>query len=125
MSSSDQKIKIVLICCIIIHVITSIALGANFITFSSLLFLNLLSAAAIILYWIIKQLRIAKHYFELRELVVLCLEGLICSFSLYAFFSNSWSLLTRIFSWGIFAIHLLALVAFLVFMLTFKMKKLF
>lgn len=87
--------------------------------------LNTITSASILFYWIRKQLRITQHIYELREMVVLCLEIIFLGISVYTFFINlpiQWLTIT---GYVISGIHFIVLIVFLIFTLTFKMKKLF
>ena len=90
-----------------------------------ILILNLASSFSILLYWIIKQLRIKKHYYESREIIVLSFEILIflvSSFSVFTHILPGW---LKFIEYVFYGSHLIALIAFLFFALTFKMKRLF
>ena len=87
--------------------------------------LNAVVAAGLITYWIQNELRITQHYIETREIIVLSLEGLILLFSVYTLMavrSDNWVRITHYF---IFSVNLAAMILFLIFMLTFKITKLF
>lgn len=86
--------------------------------------LNLLSALSIIIYWAWKQMRIKQHFFELREIIVLCFELSIASIAAYLLISGSHPNTVTILQYIFFGIHFLSLVLFFIFMLTFKMKRL-
>ena len=86
--------------------------------------LNLITALVILFYWIQKEIRIQQHMTELREIVVLCFEVIVIGCVVYSLATKQWSNWIRIVHYVVFGIHLLALLLFLIFMLTFKMKRL-
>ena len=86
--------------------------------------LNLITALSILFYWIQKEIRIQQHMTELREIVVLCFEVIVIGCVVYSLATKQWSHWIRIVHYVVFGIHLLALLLFLIFMLTFKMKRL-
>jgi len=77
-------------------------------------------------YWIWNKLRPPKRSkTERREIIIFSAEGLFVAIALYALFSgslNDWLIITQ---YIIFALHAVVLILFLIFMLTFKIKKLF
>jgi hypothetical protein len=88
-------------------------------------FLNGLTALTLIAYWVLREIRITQHFIETREIVVLSIEALIIAISVYSILSaflNSW---IKVAQYCIFGVHFLCLVLFLIFMLTFKMDRLF
>ncbi len=124
MSNSDKRISAAVAFGIIIHLVI---LTLGFIIpsfFISTPLLNLIVGLSILAYWLQKQIRITQHYFELREFVVLSSEVIVIA-------SAVCSLLMRQIQWlsvaqvVILSVHLIALLVFFVFMITFKMKKLF
>ncbi len=90
-----------------------------------ILILNFSLSLVVLLYWIIKQLRIKIHYFELRELVVLSLEVVILVSSCFAIFQDVLPKWFQMIEYVFFGIQFIALILFLIFALTFRMKKLF
>jgi hypothetical protein len=125
MKLSDKQVKAVVVCCILVYLLTLVASEFILHTMFYFLFLNALSSASVIFYWITRQLKITSHHFERREMVVLALEFVACIFSIYAMFTNRLTATLIVASYSIFTIHLLALVAFMIFMMTFKITKLF
>jgi len=88
-------------------------------------FLNGLTALMLIAYWVLREIRVTQHFIETREIVVLSIEALIIAISVYSILSaflNSW---IKVAQYCIFGVHFLCLVLFLIFMLTFKMDRLF
>ena len=86
--------------------------------------LNLLSGLSLLLYWVQKQFRITQHHFEWREINVLGFELLVIGFAFYALMSKAEYSWLRLLHHVFWVLHFLCLAAFLVFLLTFKMKKL-
>jgi hypothetical protein len=87
--------------------------------------LNIAVALLIIVYWIQKQLRIDQHFIETRELVVLGIETLIIATATYFINTAHRYYWLKIIQYWVFGIHLALLLLFIVFMLTFKMNRLF
>ncbi len=86
--------------------------------------LNIASWATVVGYWLIRQLQIQQHYIETREMVILGLELLILVLAIYTIISGTklkWIVTAQ---YIFFSIHLLVLVAALIFMFTFKINKL-
>jgi hypothetical protein len=125
MSISDKQMNMILILVIIIYlaVLVTGLWKHELVNYCS--FLNAATGAAIIVYWVQKQIGITQHIVEAREIAVLCLEGLIAGMAIYAIFASPTPYWLKIMQYIIFGVHLSLLVLFLVFMLTFKMKKLF
>jgi len=86
--------------------------------------LNLASAAAIILYWTVRQLKIQQHTIELREIVVLGAELIVIACALYVIAAGNKFNWLKVVQYIVFAIHFLLLLLALIFMLTFKMNRL-
>jgi len=90
-----------------------------------LTWLNLLTAAVIIIYWVEHEIRIKQHFPDLKEVSMLAFEISLAGISVYALLSNNVYTWIKIVQYTSFCLHSLALVLFLVFMLTFKITKLF
>ena len=86
--------------------------------------LNLASAAAIILYWTVRQLKIQQHTIELREIVVLGAELIVIACAVYVIAAGNKFNWLKVVQYIFFAIHFLLLLLALIFMLTFKMNRL-
>ena len=87
-------------------------------------YLNAIVVIGILIFWVSQNLNLQQHYFEFREAFVLCLEACILIFALYSILGFQNNTLKTINYIG-FALHLLAAVGLLVFILTFKITKLF
>lgn len=86
--------------------------------------LNLVAGASVLFYWIQKQLRITQHLFDTAEIIMVGFEMILIASTVYLLVSKkaiNWIVLLQ---YVFFAIHLLALLLFFVFMLCFKMKRL-
>ena len=86
--------------------------------------LNLASAAAIILYWTVRQLKIQQHTIELRDIVVLGAELIVIACAVYVIAAGNKFNWLKVVQYILFAIHFLLLLLALIFMLTFKMNRL-
>ena len=125
MSHADKRTSAIVAIIVLIH----IAILITFLFLPTLSYLtaatNLVIGSSICIYWIQKQLRITQHIFELRETIALTLEVVVIGCSIYSLLvseQTAWLSTANLF---ILIVHLLMLLAFLVFMLTFKMKKMF
>jgi hypothetical protein len=125
MTTSDKKVKTILIAGVLIYAITVLFEVSTVHSLSYISGINSITSFLLIFYWISKQIHITKHYFELREVSVLLLEILFFSFSIYQIFFNSFNDWVVTFQYIIFGIHFITLILFLIFMMTFKIKKLF
>lgn len=86
--------------------------------------LNIVAALAVVGYWVIRQLQIEQHYFDVREMIVLGIEIIICIAAIYSIASGNkykWIIITQ---YAVFGLHLMALVIAVIFMFTFKITKL-
>ncbi|MEO5594150.1 MAG: hypothetical protein ABIR15_00290 [Chitinophagaceae bacterium] len=87
---------------------------------------NAVAGLLLMAYWIWNKLRPLKRSItERREIFVFSTEGLFVALALYALFlreSPDWLIITQ---YIIFTLHAITLILFLIFMLTFKIKKLF
>ena len=125
MSHSDKRISAAIAFIILIHIaILTISLLISDLSFLIAL-INLLVSSSICIYWIQKQIRITQRIFELRERIVLSLEIVVIVCSVYSMFIDTHTVWLTVVNFFILGIHILLFLAFFVFMLTFKMKKLF
>lgn len=125
MCKADQWVRIILWISILVHVIVLVVgLMASKLSFLTA-WINLIVGTSILLYWIQKQLRIELHIFEMREWIVLGFELVVVGTSLYLIATKQWSGGVRVLQYIFFGFHLLALILLAVFLLTFKMKRLF
>lgn len=124
MSKSDQWANIILVIFIVLHLSVLII---GFISGKApwlAVILNLIVGLSIVIYWLQKELRIVQHNIESTEIIVLCFEVAVIGLSIYLLSSGRWTNWLKTVQYVFFGIHFLCLVAFLVFMLTFKMNKL-
>lgn len=125
MSKADQWVIIVVGSMLLIHVIVLIAgLATNMFPYFAGI-VNTMIGMAVLVYWIQKQLRIEDPVYEMREWMVLLFEVAVAGISVYTIASRQWTTPLRVLLYVFFGIHLLALILLLIFMLTFKMKRLF
>lgn len=125
MSRSDQWLTIFVVTVALIHVAAFFTGSVTQKLFFPLAIVNLVSGSSILIYWIQKQLRITQHIFEGREMAVLGLEAVIVFVTAYSLASNHWTSWTRVFQYIVFGIHVIILLLFIIFILTFRMKRLF
>ncbi|AYB29922.1 hypothetical protein [Chryseolinea soli] len=123
MSTADKQISAAVALVALIHAailitaLVSPGLGA-------IVYLNLIVSVSLLLYWVQKQIRIQQHVVELREVVALAFETAVAGCSIYALTGTParWLWVTHVVISGV---HFLAVLAFFIFMLTFRIKKLF
>jgi len=124
MSKTDSWINVIVIVVIAVYVITWIfgLVTHKLVNYFSVI--NATTALTILIYWIQKQMHITQHYIETREIIFLGVEALFAGISVYALFTSIINHWLRITQYVIFSLHLIALILFLIFMLTFKLKRL-
>lgn len=125
MTLSNKRIITIVISCIVIYLLALITYLLNLSQLIFILILNFASSFSILLFWIIKQSRIKKHYYETRELIVLSFEVIILLVSSCAILTNIIPGWLQIIEFVFYGFHLIALIIFLVFALTFKINKIF
>jgi len=124
MLTSNQITNTLLIVLIIIHFsVLAVGIKANRTGFY-LSMSNLVAGLSVLIYWIQKQLRITQHLFGIIEILMLVFEIIVIASAIYFLVSKKVINSVVIMQYVFFGIHLLALVLLLVFMLTFKMKRL-
>ena len=124
MGKSDQGVVIIMLLLVLLY----LAIWAmGYFTQKLPLFiatLNIVAAIAVVGYWVIRQLQIEQHYFDVREMIVLGIEIIICIAAIYLIASGNKYKWIIILQYGVFGLHLLALVIAVIFMFTFKITKL-
>jgi hypothetical protein len=124
MAKSNQTVLMILITLILLFLaVLIIGYKTNQLAFLIPL-LNLASGSSLLIYWIQKQIRITQHIFELSEMSVLGAEMIVVGCAFYALMGKAEYPWLRVLHYVFWTIHFLCLGAFLVFMLTFKIKKL-
>lgn len=125
MSKPDKQVGVVLIILILAYgsvlIAGSVSHRLSFLT--SLV--NLFTGLSVIIYWLQKQIKIKQHRIESREIIVLIIEMLLIVSAAYIMITQQWHHWLRMVQYVFFGIHLIILLFFLVFILTFKIKKLF
>jgi len=86
--------------------------------------LNLVLGLSVIIYWIQNQLRITQHYIDMREMLCLGFEVILIASAIYSLAASRQTSLTIVAQCVFFGIHFVALLLFIVFMLTFRINKL-
>lgn len=125
MNKTDLLVISMVVLIIFIH------LSVVFIQFFSNKFLylmpviNLVAGLIVFIYWTQKQLSIRQHFFDTREIMVLCFEAIVVGCAVYCIVHRQWNNWLKVLQYLFIAIHVSALLLFLFFMLTFKMNKLF
>ena len=125
MNKTDLLVISMVVLIIFIH------LSVVFIQFFSNKFLylmpviNLVAGLIVFIYWTQKQLSIRQHFFDTREIMVLCFEAIVVGCAVYCIVHRQWNNWLKVLQYLFIAIHVSVLLLFLVFMLSFKMNKLF
>ena len=125
MSKSDQWINLAVVFLIVIHLSVWIIGYKTHKLCSLITWLNLVVGLSVFFYWIQHEISITQHIFEVREMLVLSLEVILIGCALYSLVTHQWNAWLKIIQYFFFGIHLIILISFLIFMLTFKMNKLF
>jgi hypothetical protein len=125
MGNSDKQVIVIISLIIVAYILTWITGVLKHQVAYYFSFLNAATALGLIVYWVQKQLSITQHFFEGREIAVLCLEGLVAGIAVYCILTRPGMQWVKVIQYIAFGLHFTVLVLFLVFMLTFKMNKLF
>jgi len=125
MGNSDKQVILIITLLLVAYVLTWITGSLKHQLAYYFSFLNAATALGVIIYWILQQFSITQHYFEVREIALLCLEGLVVGIAIYYILARPGVPWLKVAQYVVFGLHLTVGVLFLVFMLTFKMNKLF
>lgn len=124
MGKSDQYVVVIMLLLVLLYLaIWAVGYFTQKLPFF-IAALNIAAAFAVVGYWAVRQLQIQQHHFELREMIMLCIEVFIFVAAVYAIASGNkykWIITMQYF---VFGIHLLLLLLGLVFMFAFKINKL-
>jgi len=124
MLASNHITNIILIVLIIIHFsVLTVGIKTNRTGFYLSMW-NLVAGLSVLIYWVQKQLLIKQHLFGVTEILALVFEMIVIASAIYFLVSKKAGNWVVILQYVFFGIHLLVLVLFFVFMLTFKMKRL-
>jgi len=124
MMKSDQWVNVVLVVLITIHLsilIIGMAIHKLPVLIPSL---NMLVAFAVIIYWIQKQLRLQQHFIDMQEVIMLGAEIVVIATVIYFIKTSNRDYWLKVMQYIFFGIHLTIFVLFLIFMFTFKIKRL-
>ena len=124
MSNKDHWIVAAVIGFILIYGMVFITgyLNGRLVLFTAIT--NIITGLAILIYWVQKAIRVQRLIIETREIIVIAAELVVIavgSFWVLSAFDSKW---LRFFNYLVFGVHLLVLLLFLLFMLTFKIKRL-
>lgn len=122
---SNRRLITLVIICILIYLLAFFSTLLNFSQLIFIITLNIITSFLLVFYWVFKQFRIKTHFYELREMAVLFFEILILVSSLYAIFLDVLPKWIAVIEYGFFVLHLIVLILCLIFILTFKIRKLF
>ena len=124
MSNKDHWIVAAVIGFILIYGMVFITgyLNGRLVLFTAIT--NIITGLAILIYWVQKAIRVQRLIIETREIIVIAAELLVTAVGIVVVlnaFNIKW---LRFFNYLVFGVHLLVLLLFLLFMLTFKIKRL-
>lgn len=88
-------------------------------------YLNAVIALGVFVFWAIDSFTLKQPTLEIRTIIVLCLEACILLFALYSILGFHTKTYVKVIHYIGFAMHLLATIGILYFMLTFKFNKLY
>ena len=124
MMKSDQWVNVVLVVLITIH-LSILIIGMVIHKLPVLIpSLNMLVAFAVIIYWIQKQLRLQQHFIDMQEVIMLGAEIVVIATVIYFIKTSNRDYWLKVMQYIFFGIHLTIFVLFLIFMFTFKIKRL-
>ncbi len=86
--------------------------------------LNLLVGFSVILYWLLRIIRVSAPVIYKQELIIICFELAVMGTALYFLFSGKTSSRLKMLPILFFGIHFVLLISALIFMGVFKMKRL-
>ena len=121
----DRQVIIIVIAFLFLYtavLITGVAMHQLLLHISVM---NAVAGSLMIGYWVWDKLRPLQRMTERREIIVLSLEGLFVAVSLYAVITTGQHYWLTVLQYIVFTLHAVLLLLFLIFMLTFKIKKLF
>ena len=121
---SNESVNIILGLLIFIHLLALVAGAALHKLPAIISLLNFLIGMLVIIYWVQKQLRVEQQIIHLPEMIILGLELLVIAGAAYFVLASQKDHWLKVIHYIIFGIHLALLIIFLIFMLTFKMKRL-
>lgn len=125
MGKSDQWVVITIVVLILLHIsILVIGYVTSKVAYLAAI-INLAAGASLIGYWVIRQMQIQQHIIETREVIVLLGEVLVIGAAVFYIFSGQKGNWLKVTQYTFFGIHLFVLILALIFMLTFKMDRLF
>jgi hypothetical protein len=125
MSKSDQWIVFILSLFILLQVTVLIAGKIRGELIASVGILNLFVAALFIGYWIVRYFQVQVHIFDLWITLLLMAETGLILLTVYSVIVHYNHPILRFMQYFLFGFHLVASILFLVFMLSFKMNRLF
>ncbi|MEO8471618.1 MAG: hypothetical protein ABI477_05470 [Chryseolinea sp.] len=125
MTPSNKQVIALAIFGLSLYALALAASVFNFLKGDVIPMFNAITSFLILTYWLNKQFRITTHYFELREMIVLAFEVLIFGTSMFAILNHPSIAWLQIIGYVFFGLHFIAIILFLIFALTFKIKRLF
>ncbi len=124
MSKLDQWANLIIIGSIILYLAIGVIgiKGHKFPYLASII--NVITGGIILLYWIIRQIQITQHIFEMREILFLFFEVVVIVCAIMYIMSSQRSGGLKVMQYIFYGIHFTVLILALVFMMTFKMNRL-
>ena len=124
MVKTDQFVIITIVLLILVHLsIITIGFFTHKFAFMAAC-LNIAAGASVILYWVIRQLQVEQHYYDIREIMMLLFEVVVIVLAFMYILSTQKSQGLKVMISIFFSIHLIVLILALVFMSSFKMTRL-
>ena len=125
MSISNRLAITILVFLIIIQIATGVVGSILDETLTAITFINAFFSIAILIYRIQHEIRITQHSKDAREIIFLCFEVFVAAISIYTIAFAVTNMWIAVIQYVIYFCHLTALILLFIFMLTFKIKKLF
>ncbi len=124
MSISDQWIKIIITGLIILYLCVLVTgyFTHKFAYFTS--FLNAATGASILIYWITRQMQIEQHIIEAKEVLILLFEVIVIACAVFYIIGGQKNIGLKVLQYVFYGTHLIAMILFFIFMVTFKINRL-
>lgn len=121
----DTTVSVAIVFILICHLATIIIGYKAKKTIVSISYLNATFGIGVFIFLLFDTLHIRQHPFEFRELFVLCIEACILIFALYSIIGFHTKTYVKVINHIGFWLHILAAIAMLIFITTFKLDRLY
>lgn len=124
MSKIDQWANLIIIGSIILYLAIGVIgiKGHKFAYLASII--NVCTGGVILLYWVVRQIQITQHIFEMREILFLLFEVVVIACAIMFIMSSQRGSGLKVIQYIFYGIHFTVLILALIFMMTFKMNRL-